>query len=447
MAQEIAQCIAEELQVSPKQVAAAIGLLDEGATVPFIARYRKEATGGLDDNLLRELEKRLSYQRDLAERREVILKAIEEQGKLTPELADSIRQADTKTRLEDLYLPFKKKRRTKGAVAREAGLEPLAQTLLDDPTQDPQALAAQYLNPAQGVDDPTSALEGARYILAERFAEDAALLDRLREYAWQHGLLVAEGAEQATASGAKFADYHHYREPIREIPSHRALALFRGRREQALRLHLVMPDELDEPRGTPSVGERMIAAHLGLREGSRPGDHWLAEVVRFTWRIKLLTRLETDLFARLKVAADSEAIRVFGCNLRDLLLAAPAGPHVVLGLDPGLRTGCKVAVVDATGKLLATATIYPHVPQRRWAEAIATLASLARTHQVTLVAIGNGTASRETQKLVGDLRAAHPELGLMDVMVSEAGASVYSASQRAADEFPELDVSLRGAVS
>lgn len=447
MVQNIAQCIADELQVSSKQVAAAIGLLDKGATVPFIARYRKEATGGLDDNLLRELEKRLSYQRGMEERREVILKAIEEQGKLTAELARSIRQADTKTRLEDLYLPFKKKRRTKGEIAREAGLAPLAQALLADPSQDPQILAARYLNPEQAVNDPTSALEGARYVLAERFAEDAGLLDRLREYAWQHGLLVSEGTEQAVQNHAKFSDYEHYREAIREIPSHRALALFRGRRERALRLRLVMPDELDEPRSTVSVGERMIAAHLGLRERAEPGDRWIAEVVRFTWRVKLLTRLETDLFARLKAAADSEAIRVFGRNLHDLLLAAPAGPHVVLGLDPGLRTGCKIAVVDLTGKLLATATIYPHAPKHHWAEAITALADLARTYRVTLIAIGNGTASRETQKLVSDLQGAHPELGLTDVMVSEAGASVYSASQRAADEFPELDVSLRGAVS
>ncbi|EAR22404.1 Tex family protein [Nitrococcus mobilis] len=447
MAQNIAQCIAEELQVSSKQVAAAIDLLDEGATVPFIARYRKEATGGLDDNLLRALEKRLSYQRGMEERRNVILKAIAEQGKLTAELARSIRQADTKTRLEDLYLPFKKKRRTKGEIAREAGLAPLAQALLTDPSQDPQTLAAHYLNPAQGINAPASALEGARFILAERFVEDAELLDRLREHAWRHGLLIAEGSEQAGQNEAKFSDYAHYREAIRKIPSHRVLALFRGRRERVLRLRLVMPDELDEPRGTSSVGERMISAHLGLREGTRSGDRWLAEVVRFTWRVKLLTRLETDLFGRLKTAADAEAIQVFGRNLRDLLLAAPAGPHVVLGIDPGLRTGCKVAIVDSTGKLLATTTVYPHAPRHHWAETITALAALAQTHQVTLIAIGNGTASRETQKLVGDLRRAHPQLGLTDIMVSEAGASVYSASQRAADELPKLDVSLRGAVS
>ncbi|MDN5850309.1 MAG: RNA-binding transcriptional accessory protein [Nitrococcus sp.] len=447
MAQSVAQRIAAELQVDPRQVAAAIGLLDAGATVPFIARYRKEATAGLDDNHLRELEKQLSYQRSMDERREVILKAIGAQGKLTAELANAIQQADSKTCLEDLYLPFKKKRRTKGEIARAAGLAPLAQELLADPSQNPEIRATHYLNPAQGITDPASALEGARFILAERLAEDAALLHRLREHAWQHGLLVSEGVKSAPENAAKFSDYVHYREAIRKIPSHRALALLRGRRERVLSLRLVMPDELDEPRSSASAGERMVAAHLGLGQGSRPGDRWLADMVRFTWRVKLLTRLETDLFARLKAAAESEAIRVFGCNLRDLLLAAPAGAHVVLGIDPGLRTGCKLAVVDATGKLLITTTIYPHAPKHHWDEAIASLAALAQKYQVTLVAIGNGTASRETQKLVGDLSRAHPGLGLTDVMVSEAGASVYSASQRAADEFPDLDVSLRGAVS
>ncbi|MCO6439662.1 MAG: RNA-binding transcriptional accessory protein [Nitrococcus mobilis] len=447
MAQNIAQCIALELQVSSKQVAAAIELLDEGATVPFIARYRKEATGGLDDNLLRVLEKRLSYQRSMEERREVIRKAIAEQGQLTAELARSIQQADTKTRLEDIYLPFKKKRRTKGEIAREAGLAPLAQTLLTDPSQDPQIRAAHYLNPAQGINAPASALEGARFILAERFAEDAGLLDRLREHAWQHGLLIAEGTEQAAQNDAKFSDYAHYREAICKIPSHRALALLRGRRTRVLRVRLAMPDELEESRRAPSIGERMVSAYLGLREGTRPGDHWLAEVVRFTWRVKLLPRLETDLFGRLKAAADSEAIQVFGRNLRDLLLAAPAGAHVVLGIDPGLRTGCKAAVVDPTGKLLSTTTVYPHAPRHHRAETLTTLAALVQAHRVTLIAIGNGTASRETQRLIDDLRRAHPELGLTDIMVSEAGASVYSASQRAADELPNLDVSLRGAVS
>ena len=447
MAQSIAQCIADELQVSPKQVAAAIGLFDDGATVPFIARYRKEATGGLDDNLLRELEKRLSYHRGMEERRETILKAIETQGKLTAQLAHSIRRADTKTRLEDLYLPFKKKRRTKGQIAREVGLAPLAQALLSDPSQDPQKVAAHYLNPPQGINDPASALEGARFILAERFAEDAELLDRLREHAWRHGLLLAEGIKQAAQNDSKYSDYAHYSEAIRKIPSHRALALFRGRRERVLRLRLMLPDELDEPPPTPSAAERMISSRLGLGTSARPGDRWLAEMVRFTWRMKLLARLETDLFARLKTAADAEAIRVFGCNLRDLLLAAPAGSHVVLGIDPGLRTGCKIAVVNPTGTLLTTSTVYPHAPKRHWQESIAALAGLAHAHQVTLIAIGNGTASRETKRLVDDLRRAHPELALTDVLVSEAGASVYSASQRAAEELPELDVSLRGAVS
>ena len=447
MAQSIAQCIADELRVSPAQVAAAIGLFDDGATVPFIARYRKEATGGLDDNVLRELEKRLGYHRGMEERRDVILKTIEAQGKLTAELAQAIRSADTKTRLEDLYLPFKKKRRTKGEIAREAGLAPLAQALLSDPSQDPQELAARYLDPSRGLTDPASALEGARYILAERFAEDATVLDRLREQAWHHGLLLAEGIKQAAQIEGKYSDYANYSEAIRKIPSHRALALFRGRKERALRLRLALPDELDGPPSTPSAAERIISSHLGVGTSSRTGDRWLAEVIRFTWRMKLLQRLETDLFARLKAAADEEAIRVFGCNLRDLLLAAPAGAHVVLGIDPGLRTGCKIAVVNPTGKLLTTTTIYPHAPKRQWEEAIATLSALTRAHQVTLIAIGNGTASRETKRLVDDLRRAQPKLNFTDVLVSEAGASVYSASQRAADELPELDVSLRGAVS
>ncbi len=443
----INQRIAQELQVRPAQVDATVELLDGGATVPFVARYRKEVTGGLDDVQLRELARRLNYLREFEQRRATVITAIEEQGKLTAELRQALTEADTKQRLEDLYLPYKKKRRTKGEIARAAGLEPLADALLADPSRHPEALAAGYLNPEHVLHDAERALEGARYILAERFAEDAELIAALRDLGWRDGLVVSAVDPARREDGAKFSDYFDYQEPIRRIPSHRALALFRGRREGVLRLRFALPDELEGTAPRPGTGERRVAARFGIRDQGRAADGWLAQVVRFTWRVKLLTRLETDLLGQLRDAADAEAITVFANNLRDLLLAAPAGPQSVLAIDPGLRTGSKLAVVDATGKVVDTATIYPHAPHKRVDEALATLADLARRHGVTLVAIGNGTASRETERLVAELRQRHPELGLTSVLVSEAGASVYSASEIASAELPDLDVSIRGAVS
>jgi uncharacterized protein len=447
MTQSINQRIAAELQVRPAQVESAVALLDDGATVPFVARYRKEATGGLDDVQLRELAQRLEYLRDMEQRRATVIAAIDEQGKLTPELRQALAEADTKQRIEDLYLPYRKKRRTKGEIARAAGLEPLADALLADPNRNPEALAADFLNPEQNVETVEQALEGARYILAERFAEDAELIAGLRDMGWREGVVVSEVDPARRQDGTKFADYFDYREPIRRIPSHRALALFRGRREGVLRLRFSLPDELEDTGSGPAAGERQVAARFGIRDQGRPADGWLARVVRFTWRVKLLTRLETDLLGRLREAADAEAISVFANNLRDLLLAAPAGPQPVLAIDPGLRTGSKLAVVDATGKVMATATIYPHAPHNRVDESIAALAELAGRHQVRLIAIGNGTASRETERLVAELRKRHPQLALTSVLVSEAGASVYSASEIASAELPDLDVSLRGAVS
>lgn len=441
---KILQTIATELGIRPQQVAAAVALLDEGATVPFIARYRKEATGSLDDTQLRQLEERLGYLRELEERREAILKLIDEQGKLTPELERDIRAADTKQRLEDLYLPYKQKRRTKGQIAKEAGLEPLARTLLADPTQDPRALAAEYVDPAKGVPDAAAALEGARAILAEEFSEDPDLTGRLRDYLWQHGLLYSEVVEEQREAGAKFSDYFEHAEPIKAIPSHRALALFRGRKEKVLRLRLDLPAELTAD-SNPCIG--MIAARFGIQNQGRAADAWLWDLCRYTWQVKLLTRLETDLFLQLREAAEDEAIKVFARNLHDLLLAAPAGQKVVMGIDPGIRTGCKVAVVDATGKLLNTGTIYPHEPRKDWDGSIHVLAGACKHYGVELIAIGNGTASRETEKLVADMLARHPDIKAQKVVVSEAGASVYSASELAAKEFPDLDVSLRGAVS
>ena len=446
---DVGERIAAELAVNPAQVAAAIALLDEGATVPFIARYRKEATGALDDTQLRRLDERLGYLRELDERRETVLKAIAEQGKLDPALAAAIKAADTKTRLEDLYRPFMKKRRTKAQIAREAGLAPLAETLLRDPTLNPTATAAHYLNPDQGVADAEAALEGARQILMETFAEDPALVGELRERLWNEALLRSRALEGKAAEGAKFSDYFDYAEPLRKIPSHRALALFRGRREGILALTLVMADDerMDADPRQPGVAERRVAAHFGIRHQGRPADDWLRETVRWAWRVKLSLHLETDLLGRLREAAEAEAIGVFGRNLHDLMLAAPAGRRATMGLDPGLRTGVKVAVVDVTGKLVETATIYPHPPQKQWEQSLATLAALAGKHGVELVSIGNGTASRETDRLVAELARRHPALGITRVVVSEAGASVYSASELAASEFPELDVSLRGAVS
>lgn len=445
----IAQRIAEELGVRPAQVAAAVALLDEGATVPFIARYRKEVTDSLDDTQLRNLEERLGYLRELEERRTTVIASIEEQGKLTPELKAALLAADTKTRLEDLYRPYMKKRRTKAQIAREAGLEPLAKGLLADPTQLPEQAAAAYVDPDKGVADVAAALEGARQILMEEFAEDAELVGRLRSHLWDNARLVSKVVEGKEEAGAKFADYFDYAEPLEAIPSHRALALFRGRKEGVLNLALVLPADAVEGRkpSDPSEAERLIAGHYGLRDQGRPADRWLLETVRWAWRVKVLTHLETDLKGQLRDAAEEEAIRVFAHNLKDLLLAAPAGPRATMGLDPGLRTGIKVAVVDATGKLLDTATLYPHAPRNQWDQSIAALAVLAARHNVELIAIGNGTASRETDKLAGELIKRYPPLRLTKVTVSEAGASVYSASELAANEFPDLDVSLRGAVS
>jgi uncharacterized protein len=454
--------IAEELSVRPTQVAAAIELLDGGATVPFIARYRKEATGGLDDTQLRLLEERLGYLRELEERRTTVLDAIRSQGKLTPELEGRIALADTKQRLEDLYLPYRVKRRTRAEIAREAGLEPLAEALLADPSRQPETEAAHYLrqpfeteagkNP--GVADAKAALDGARWILMDRFSEDAELLAALRRHLWERGVLVSAVVAEKAQEGQKFRDYFEYAEPIASVPPHRALALFRGRVAEVLRLALKLPEELaDGEPGSPKVpparspAETLIARHVGVEDRGRPADPWLAETVRLTWRAKLSYAIETSLLGDLKATAEEEAIRVFGRNLKDLLLAAPAGPRVTMGLDPGIRTGVKVAVVDATGKVVDTATVYPFEPKRDVEGSLATLAALAARHRVELVAIGNGTASRETDALVKTLRERHPELGVHGVMVSEAGASVYSASEVAAREFPELDVSLRGAVS
>jgi uncharacterized protein len=443
--------IAAEIGVHPNQVAAAVQLLDDGATVPFIARYRKEATGNLDDTQLRTLEERLGYLRELEERRAAILASIEEQGKLTPELRNEVEHAETKQRLEDLYLPYKPKRRTKAQIAREAGLEPLADALYGDPTLDPEAEAAKYVNPEKEppekhVPDVKAALDGARQILMERFAEDAALLEKLRNYLNEHAQIVSAVVEGKEEAGAKFRDWFDFREPIRSAPSHRVLALLRGRNEDVLRLSLKTESELrDPPESSPCIA--MIARHVGIEDQGRAGDKWLAETARWTWLVKLSLHLETELMGTLRERAEEEAIRVFARNLHDLLLAAPAGPKAVIGLDPGIRTGVKVAVVDATGKLLETTTLYPHEPRRDWEVSIAALRQLAQKHDVSLIAIGNGTASRETDKLAGDLMKRYPELRLTRIVVSEAGASVYSASELAAREFPDLDVSLRGAVS
>ncbi|ATW51708.1 Tex family protein [Streptomyces peucetius] len=435
--------IAEELGVRERQVKAAVELLDGGSTVPFIARYRKEATEMLDDAQLRTLEERLRYLRELEERRAAILESVREQGKLDDGLEAQIRAAGTKARLEDIYLPFKPKRRTKAQIAREAGLEPLAEGLLADPSVEPLAAAAAFVDADKGVADAPAALEGARAILAERFSEDADLIGELRERMWTRGRLAAKVRDGKEEAGAKFADYFDFTEGFTELPSHRILAMFRGEKEEVLDLVL----EPEEPVEGPSSYEGIVAAHFGVSQQGRPGDKWLGDTVRWAWRTRILVHLGIDLRLRLRTAAEDEAVRVFAANLRDLLLAAPAGTRATLGLDPGFRTGVKVAVVDATGKVVATDTIYPHVPANKWDESLAKLARLAEEHAVELIAIGNGTASRETDKLAGDLLARHPELGLTKVMVSEAGASVYSASAFASQELPGLDVSLRGAVS
>jgi uncharacterized protein len=417
--------------------------------VPFVARYRKEATGGLDDTQLRTLDERLIYLRELEERRATILASIEEQGKSTPELTALIEAAETKQALEDLYLPYKPKRRTKAQIAREAGIAPLAEALLADPTLEPETEAEKYFNAEAGFGDVKAVLDGARQILMEHFSEDAALLGWLRQYLDEHSVLRSTVVEGKEDEGAKFRDYFDYSEALHAIPSHRALALFRGRNEGALQVTLALDSELGEahrPAGHNPC-EARIATHFGIADQGRPADRWLADSARWTWRVKLFSRLELELMNALRERAEEEAIRVFGTNLHDLLLAAPAGPRATMGIDPGIRTGCKVAVVDATGKLLDTATIYPHEPRRDWDGALHTLIALARKHKVDLVSIGNGTASRETDRLAVDLIKAVPELRLSRIVVSEAGASVYSASEYAAREFPELDVSLRGAVS
>ena len=429
----LTQRIADELGVPERQVAAAVELLDGGATVPFVARYRKEATGGLDDAQLRTLQERLHYLRELDERRSAVLNSIREQGKLDDALEARIMAVDSKARLEDLYLPYKPKRRTKAQIARESGLEPLADALLADPGLDPAAAGTGYVSPEAGVGDVAAALDGARAILVERFAEDADLIGSLREQMWSRGRLVSRVRDGQQEAGAKFADYFEFSEPFTAMPSHRILALFRGEKEGVL-------DLSPEPGDEDSDYEQAIAARFGVADRGRPADRWLAETVHWAWRTRILLHLGIDLRLRLRQAAEAEAVRVFATNLRDLLLAAPAGARPTMGLDPGYRTGVKVAVVDATGKVVATETVYPHVPHRRWDEALAVLTRLVREHNVELIAIGNGTASRETDKLAG-------QLGVTKAVVSEAGASVYSASAYASSELPELDVSLRGAVS
>jgi len=444
LAHKIAQTIAEEIGAQTQQVQAAVALLDEGATVPFIARYRKEVTGGLDDTQLRNLEVRLAYLREMEERRAAILASIAEQGKLTDELRAEIEAADSKSRLEDLYLPYKPKRRTRAQIAREAGLEPLANGLLEDPTRVPEEFAAQFVDADKGVADPKAALEGARAILIERWGEDATLLGELRSWLEANGQIRSKVVEGKETAGEKYRDYFDHAEPLAKIPSHRLLALFRGRREEFLQLDL-------EPGADAEAGhayaEGRIARHAGIEDRGRPADAWLRNACRLAWRAKIHMHLLLDLFNQAREKAEAEAIAVFGENLKDLLLAAPAGPKAVLGLDPGLRTGVKVAVVDPTGKLVATDTIYPHEPKRQWDQSLATLKKLCVAHGVQLIAIGNGTASRETDKLAGELLKLAPELKMQKVVVSEAGASVYSASELAAREFPNLDVSLRGAVS
>lgn len=440
----LSHIIATELQARSAQVDAAIQLLDEGNTVPFIARYRKEVTGGLDDTQLRQLEGRLSYLRELEERRQTILKSINEQGKLTDVLSASINNTLSKAELEDLYLPYKQKRRTRGQIAIEAGLEPLAETLWQQPEQKPEVLAENFIDADKGIADSKAALDGARYILMERFAEDATLLAKVRDYLWKHAHLVSSVVEGKEEAGAKFRDYFNHQEALATVPSHRALAMLRGRNEGVLQLSLQADPHSEEP-SRESHGERIIAEHLNLRLNNAPADNWRKAVVSWTWRIKILLHLETELMSNVRERAEEEAINVFARNLNDLLMAAPAGMRPTMGLDPGLRTGVKVAVVDATGKRVATDTIYPHTGQA--VKAAATIASLCNQHHVELVAIGNGTASRETERFFLEVLRQYPQVQAQKVVVSEAGASVYSASELAALEFPDLDVTLRGAVS
>ena len=457
MLPSIEQRLALELAAKPAQIAAAVALLDEGATVPFISRYRKEATGGLDDIQLRLLEERLRYLRELEDRRATIIAAIAEQNKMTPTLLDAISHATDKTHLEDLYLPYKLKRRTKAQIAIEAGLIPLADALMADPMLSPEAEAAKFLRPAfttdngdnAGVTDTKAALDGARQILLERFAEDATLLQKLREYLLEHGVVESKVIEGKSDAAEKYADYFDYSEKLGTIPSHRALALFRGRREELLNVQLRLDSEAEKPAWSAPHNpcEMRIANHFGIKNQGRPADVWLADTVRWTWRVKSFLHLESELMGALRSRAETEAINVFARNLKDLLLAAPAGPRATMGLDPGIRTGVKVAVVDETGKVVDTAVIYPHQPRNDWGGSLHTLAKLAEKHRVAVISIGNGTASRETDKLAHDLIKLRPDLKLTSVVVSEAGASVYSASEFASKELPNMDVSLRGAVS
>jgi len=448
LSRSISQSIASELNVKQQQVDAAIALLDEGATVPFISRYRKEVTGGLDDSQMRDLEERLRYLRELEDRRSTILNSVEEQGKLSDELKRAITAADTKTRLEDLYLPYKKKRRTKGQIAIEAGLAPLADLLFNNPDRDPSGEAITYVDADKGLADIKAVLDGSKYILMERFSEDANLLSSLRDFLSTEGYLSARLIEGKEQEGSKFRDYFEHDEYLHKVPSHRALAMFRGRNEGVLTLSIVtdLPDP-DKPAATTSPCELMIAKHFAINDQGRAADSWLKEVVRWCWRVKLYTHLETDLMGQLREAAETEAINVFAGNLKDLLLSAPAGPKATIGLDPGLRTGVKVAMVDGTGKVLDHGAIYPTPPRNQIKEAAATIVAMAKQHGAELVAIGNGTASRETDKFVGDIIAQHPELGLKKMMVNEAGASIYSASEFASREYPDLDVTIRGAIS
>ena len=457
MLPSIEQRLALELAAKPAQIAAAVAMLDEGATVPFISRYRKEATGGLDDTQLRLLEERLRYMRELEDRRVSIISSITEQNKMTPTLLDAIAHATDKTLLEDLYLPYKLKRRTKAQIALEAGLAPLAESLMADPMLSPDVEAAKFLRPAfatengdnAGVADIKAALDGARQILLERFAEDAALLQKLREYLLDHGVVESKVVEGKNEAAEKYADYFDYSETLNTIPSHRALALFRGRREDLLSVQLRLDSEAEKPTWSAPHNpcEMRIANHFGIKNLGRPADSWLADTVRWTWRVKSFLHLESELMGALRARAETEAINVFARNLKDLLLAAPAGPRATMGLDPGIRTGVKVAVVDETGKVVDTAVIYPHQPRNDWEGSLHILAKLAEKHRVSIISIGNGTASRETDKLAHDLIKLRPELKLTSVVVSEAGASVYSASEFASKELPDMDVSLRGAVS
>jgi uncharacterized protein len=442
--QSIEQRIAQDIAAKPEQVRAAVELLDGGATVPFIARYRKEVTGGLDDIQLRLLEERLRYLRELEDRRAAILDSIVEQGKMTDALKADILSADTKARLEDLYLPFKPKRRTKAQIAREAGLEPLALGLREDPTQDPETFAAGFVDAEKGVADTKAALDGARAILMETIAEDASLVGELRDWLWDKGQIRAVVVAGKENEGAKFRDYFDHSEAVSKIPSHRLLALMRARNEGVLEIDLNPGVDADQGH---AEGEGRVAARAGIVNRNRAADAWLRETVRLTWRVKLHLHLTLDLFGRVREGAEDEAIRVFGDNLKDLLLAAPAGAKTVMGLDPGIRTGCKLAIVDATGKLVAYDTIYPHEPRNQWDQSVARIAQLCKQHGVNLIAIGNGTASRETDKLAAEVIKKHADLNLAKVVVSEAGASVYSASELASKEFPDVDVSIRGAVS